>query len=353
MPEASTSGVHALLLSPKPGCALSPTLSQRELHERFLAALGDIVLRADDADRKPLTLEAMPPLPSRLRVYIYNATNPPGGRSGGEHKIQFMVPDQARGERGNFDSSGERAVVVAGYAEDHDAFILWDATLHRDFAWSANAQVRTETIEQAVAAGGVATQTRALGSGAAELVIAVPAAALLDGLVARFDATPEPVPAAPAATPRPARSRGKRYVRAATASPEPVTRVFEVDPDAVDRGTQAHDDIQNALSDAIEVAGLEPLSPIGTDPRFDVAWMNGDVAFVTEVKSLTDANEERQLRLALGQVLSYAFLLDWEGAAHVQPVIAVERELNAPHWVTMCDHYGVRLVWPDVYGTLF
>jgi len=43
----------------------------------------------------------VPPLPPKLRVYIYNATYLPGGRTMGEHKIQLIVPAQLRGERAN------------------------------------------------------------------------------------------------------------------------------------------------------------------------------------------------------------------------------------------------------------
>lgn len=330
---------------------MSPLLSHQELHQRFLDALGSLVVRTDSVDDKPLTLEASPPLPSRLRVYLFNSTNPPGGRSGGEHKIQLIVGP--RGDRGNFDFSEERAVVVAGYESDYDAFILWDASRYHSFAYSRNVQVRTDTIEEAVTRNAVATQTRSLGSGDLELVIAVPSARLIDGLVARFDASPNPIPAIPPDTPRPARSRGRRYVRTEPAEHTSRTRVFEVDPNAIDRGTKAHKDTQDALSVAVDGAGLEALEATGTDPQFDIAWLRGDVAFVTEVKSLTDENEERQLRLAVGQVLSYAYLLDWEDVAAVQPVIAVEREPNSAHWIGLCARHGVQLVWPETFGTLF
>ncbi len=36
-----------------------------------------------------------------------------------------------------------------------------------------------------------------------------------------------------------------------------------------------------------------------------ILWLNGEEAWVAEVKSLTTTNEEPQLRLGLGQVLIY------------------------------------------------
>ena len=133
---------------------------------------------------------------------------------------------------------------------------------------------------------------------------------------------------------------------------EPKTRVFEVDPDSIDRGTSAHMDIQDALAEAVRRHGLKPLSPGLGDPQFDIAWIKYGVAFITEVKSLTDANEERQLRLGLGQVLSYVHLLNWPDVQAVRGVLAVERRPTAAYWATLCPEHGVTLTWPEVYDGL-
>ncbi len=79
----------------------------------------------------------------------------------------------------------------------------------------------------------------------------------------------------------------------------------------------------------------------------------GDSAFVVEVKSLTKENEERQLRLGLGQVLSYAFLLNWPGVNHVQAILAVERPPSDEYWYGLCKVHEVILTWPDTFGELF
>jgi hypothetical protein len=334
-------------------------LSVAELNARFLAALGDLVERADPEAASPLTLEALPPLPSALRVYVFNSTNPPGGRPTPEHKIQLMVPGQGRQARGNFDTSGDRAVVVAGYVEKFDVFVLWDAYLHRDFAFSKNAQVRTATVESAVGNGAIATQERQLKLGT-ETVIVAPSALLADALELRFregggaPAAPIVAPLPPAAPLGPARG-GRAYVPPArTGAPaESKTRVFEVDPDAVDRGTTAHKDVQDALAAALKGRGLEPLSPQPGDPQFDIAWVQDRVAFVAEVKSLTVANEEQQLRLGLGQVLSYVHRLEWPHVVAVRAVLAVEHRPAADYWTTLCAEHDVVLTWPEAYGDLF
>ena len=69
-------------------------------------------------------------------------------------------------------------------------------------------------------------------------------------------------------------------------------------------------------------------------------------------RSLTDTNEERQLRLALGQVLRYGDLLA-TGGRPVRRIIAVERKPADDSWIRLCKACGVELVWPDSFETLF
>ena len=137
---------------------------------------------------------------------------------------------------------------------------------------------------------------------------------------------------------------GARYRREDENAPRKPAKPFDVDPDVVDRGTRAHKRTQNAFADRLTADGLEPLSPDSGDPPFDIAWVDHDALFVGEVKSLTDANEEEQLRLALGQVLRYAQRLR-AGGRNVVPVIIVEREPSDPTWFALCASLGVQLCW--------
>jgi hypothetical protein len=147
---------------------------------------------------------------------------------------------------------------------------------------------------------------------------------------------------------------------------KPKSRVFETDPDKIDRGTTAHKETQDALAEALRKANLKPRSPKPGDPAFDIAWRNDDVkgvavAFIGEVKSLTDENETWQIRLAIGQVLDYVHMLDsrrkvdslpphWKGVHAVRGVVAVERQpTKVDHWTGLCEKLGIILTWPEKY----
>lgn len=163
-------------------------LSVEGLHRVFLEALTGFVVSYGDLAAKPLEIDLRTPLPPRIRLYIYNATYPPGGRTMGEHKIQLIVPGQARGERGNFDSSGGRIPLLAGYRPDIRIFILWDAELYVDFAYSRNVQVMPETVYEAFAQG-IGRQKRHLWTQSSEIVITADAKHLATAILERQNAT--------------------------------------------------------------------------------------------------------------------------------------------------------------------
>lgn len=174
---------------------LTERVSQVELHRRFVQALGDSIVRAHSpVEAKPFELDLSPPLPQRIRVYMYNATRPPGGRPLGEHKIQLILPGQQRQQRASFDNGDGRIVLLVGYAAEEDVFVLWDAGLYPDFAWSRNVQVKSETIIRA-SAGKIATQERKLRPANArpivETVLASNSRQLADTIVKRMELTRE------------------------------------------------------------------------------------------------------------------------------------------------------------------
>ena len=139
-------------------------MKARDLNASFLSALGDNVLAFSEVDRKPLELDLRSPLPSKVRVYLYTLTDPPGGRSVGEHKIQIIVPGQRKGAAGYFDYSNGRLPLLAGYHQATSVFVLWDATLHEDFSFSRNVQVCGDTVFGALA-GHIVRQIRQIRSG--------------------------------------------------------------------------------------------------------------------------------------------------------------------------------------------
>jgi len=168
-------------------------LPQTDLHERFIDALGARnVVSHGDTSRKPIELDLVSPLPHKIRAYMFNATKPPGGRPIGEHKVQLITPGQQRGERGNFDHSDGRIVLLVGYVLEDDVFIFWDAGLYADFAWSRNVQVKSQTVVDATA-GKIATQDRILrpanGMSVTETVVATTGRNIVFGITARMTAT--------------------------------------------------------------------------------------------------------------------------------------------------------------------
>jgi hypothetical protein len=126
---------------------------------------------------------------------------------------------------------------------------------------------------------------------------------------------------------------------------------FEVDPAIVERGIRGHAQTQNALACYLKSLGYEPRSPTAGEPGFDVAWTRDGATFVAEVKSVTMANEEKQLRLGLGQVLRYRNLLQ-ERFKTVHGVLIVERAPSDPSWADLCSSHGVILAWPGKLNAL-
>jgi hypothetical protein len=121
---------------------------------------------------------------------------------------------------------------------------------------------------------------------------------------------------------------------------------FAIDPALVERGTRGHAITQNRLAAHLRSLGVEPRSPRASEPNFDVAWEVGGRVFVAEIKSLTFRNEEKQLRLGLGQVLRYAHQLS--GQLKAVPVLVVERCPSDESWIFLCKQLNVILTWPEV-----
>jgi hypothetical protein len=121
---------------------------------------------------------------------------------------------------------------------------------------------------------------------------------------------------------------------------------FTIDPSLVERGVRGHRRTQNALAQYLRAHNVQPLPPGPGQPNFDLGWRIGDHFFAAEVKSLTDANEERQLRLGLGQVLRYRHILS-NSYSSATAVLVAEREPKAPGWPELCHTLGVLLCWPD------
>jgi hypothetical protein len=175
------------------------------------------------------------------------------------------------------------------------------------------------------------------------LLESVPELAAVVALAEQTAPTPgRPAPRAPAA------GLGAHYRREDENTTTTERDPFAVDPTVVDRGLRGHARTQNALADYLTARGIEPRSSAPGEPYFDLAWEQDEILFVAEVKSTTSRNEEKQLRLALGQVLRYAHQLEPKGKV-VRGVLAVEGRPRDQSWTVLCDRLGVALVWPGAF----
>lgn len=140
---------------------------------------------------------------------------------------------------------------------------------------------------------------------------------------------------------------GKAYREAAENPPDlnkeaPASK----DPDSAGRGLTAHNKTQNIIADVVHKLGWLPRSPRSNEPEYDIAWEANGNLFVCEVKSLTLKNEEKQLRMAIGQVIRYRQKLNAAGHEPVHAVIAAEREPTDQSWDELCEQENIVLVWP-------
>ena len=122
--------------------------------------------------------------------------------------------------------------------------------------------------------------------------------------------------------------------RAANATRPTTASAYQVDPDKVGRGLQGHQTTLDALANAVCAHQLVPLAPLPGGPAYDLAWETPTTIYVCEVKSLTSANAERQLRLGLGQLLRYWHAMNRQGKT-VVAVLAVEHQpTDAGGWAS-------------------
>ncbi len=161
-------------------------------------------------------------------------------------------------------------------------------------------------------------------------------------------ARPDPAPLPPV---QPSRL-GVSYRKAPRTTVKKDTEPWSRDPGLVDRALRSHAETQEDLSEALRAAGLTPRSPSPGEPDYDIAWETDEARLVGEVKSLTARNEEKQLRLGLGQVLRYANLLSASTAKPVIPVMALEREPSDHRWLQLCDALGVRVGWVGSWSSV-
>lgn len=127
-------------------------LSKLALNEKFIGGLGSYVESHSSTSNFPILVDLKHPYPLRLRVYLFNCTNPPGGRPFDEYKFQVILPGQRPQQRASLDLSDGRTAIIAAYINDGSDgfFALWDADKHEDFSYSANMQVKSDILLDAM-----------------------------------------------------------------------------------------------------------------------------------------------------------------------------------------------------------
>jgi hypothetical protein len=118
------------------------------------------------------------------------------------------------------------------------------------------------------------------------------------------------------------------------------------DPSEIDRALTSHARIERLVAEAASAEGWDARRMGPGDPPFDLLLVrpSDSLEVVVEAKSTTVVNEEKQLRLALGQVLRYRQVLRASGG-RAEAMIAVERKPSAS-WTALCTELEVILVWP-------
>lgn len=126
--------------------------------------------------------------------------------------------------------------------------------------------------------------------------------------------------------------------------------------EALVKATVEHHKLQNLLATWLKRNGFAPDSTRAMESLIvDLKWRRGNILCVCEVKTL-GKEESNQLRLGLGQVLSYRFetnKIEGERAGiKVKAVLAIDRQPspeNLQLWEGLCNELDVLLIWPDAF----
>ncbi|MFM9702123.1 BRCT domain-containing protein [Streptomyces galilaeus] len=125
-----------------------------------------------------------------------------------------------------------------------------------------------------------------------------------------------------------------------------------LDLSRLDKATAVHEATVGALIAHLSRQGIEACTYAPGAPEFDAGWSRGEGIFVAEVKSLTGAREDQQIRLGVGQILDYAQQLRSACPSTViHPVLVLDKRPSAARWTALADGVGLRLTWaPDFPG---
>lgn len=139
---------------------------------------------------------------------------------------------------------------------------------------------------------------------------------------------------------------GVDYRRAGDRAPMATTeQLASIDIKALDRATRRHMEMQDTAAEELRERGIDPRSPDSDEPQFDLAFEHGGAIYVVEAKTGTPLPPQ-QVRIGVGQVLEYCFLLSARREAVVKPILLVEAALPVP-WTELCRALQVEILRAD------
>jgi len=129
-----------------------------EPHQRLIRSLGRLVKDHTTIGEHPLDLTLAEPLPSSVRVYLFNVSRT--DRSDDEFSINVRFHNEHDSAKPN--RSDDSLVLVGGYREEADVFVFWDDDLYYDYGTNDNPYTPYTYAEQhgQAAAEGLATRGR-------------------------------------------------------------------------------------------------------------------------------------------------------------------------------------------------
>lgn len=127
---------------------------------------------------------------------------------------------------------------------------------------------------------------------------------------------------------------------------------LQIDLNALDEGTEAHEATVAALIRHLAAHGTIARGPARNAPRFDTGWSRDSDVFIAEVKSLSGAVEDQQIRLGIGQIPDYVTQLSATmTTGRILPVLALERKPRSDRWMSLAKNHDILLTWdPDFPG---
>ncbi|WP_240137804.1 AAA family ATPase [Salinigranum salinum] len=152
---------------------IGSSLDLSEIRELLIGSLGDSVKWHSSVENRPLELHLKDPLPSKVRLYLYNLV--PSGREE-EFKVNVRLPAHEGGDEDHAapDRSGGYLTMLGGYHEHHEVFAFWDDDLHEEYGSVSPLQVQSETIGRAISEGLTTQQRATAGLGGETVIVAQP-----------------------------------------------------------------------------------------------------------------------------------------------------------------------------------